>query len=259
MAPGTATDGLHDVAALEHLSFNAWPALQMVVQDDWILRFAEGYTKRANSVNALVAARTTPAPELERRLVAAEAIYARKRIRCVVRVTPLMDPGVPAILQARGWAAFEESMVMVAGLAGQMMAPARVEIAPRRTATWSARYMAFSDMSGERQAIHDRIVDAIVPEAGLAMALDEDGMPAAIGLGIVERGHVGLADIVSDPARRRAGHGRRLVEGLLAWGRERGAVRAWLQVVATNERAIALYRQLGFAEAYRYHYRAAPA
>ena len=89
------------------------------------------------------------------------------------------------------------------------------------------------------------------------MALDADGTPAAIGLGIAERSHVGLADIVCDPARRRAGHGRRLVEGLLAWGRSRGATHAWLQVVAANERAITLYRQFGFREAYRYHYRAA--
>jgi ribosomal protein S18 acetylase RimI-like enzyme len=99
----------------------------------------------------------------------------------------------------------------------------------------------------------------IVPEAGFAAAHDDRGAAAAFGLGVVERGHLGLFDIVSDPQRRRAGHGRRLVEGLMAWGRARGATRAYLQVVATNARAIALYESLGFREAYRHHYRIAPA
>ena len=32
------------IRQLEHLAFNAWPALQVMVHDDWILRFAGGYT-----------------------------------------------------------------------------------------------------------------------------------------------------------------------------------------------------------------------
>jgi ribosomal protein S18 acetylase RimI-like enzyme len=230
-----------------------------MVQDDWILRFAGGYTKRANSVNALAPARDTAIAALQRRIADAEAHYARQSIRCVFRVTPLMDPRIDTLLEARGWTAFEESLVMVTTLGDGPRASARVRIAPRRTPSWSAGYMAFSDVRPERQAIHDRIIDAIVPEAGFAEVLDEDGIAAAIGLGIVERSHIGLVDIVSDPARWRTGHGRRLVEGLLAWGRARGATHAWLQVVAGNERAIALYRQFGFRETYRYHYRAAPA
>jgi ribosomal protein S18 acetylase RimI-like enzyme len=117
--------------------------------------------------------------------------------------------------------------------------------------------MHFNGVAPERQAIHDRMLANIVPETGFGAALDAGGQPVAFGLGVVERGHVGLFDIVSDPQRRRAGHGRRLVEGLMAWGRARGASRAYLQVVAGNARAIALYDSLGFREVYRHCYRAA--
>ena len=51
------------------------------------------------------------------------------------------------------------------------------------------------------------------------------------------------------------GHARRLILSALKWARQRGACRAWLQVEADNAAALALYRSLGFAEAYGYHYR----
>jgi ribosomal protein S18 acetylase RimI-like enzyme len=246
------------ITILEHLSFNAWPALQTLVQDDWLLRFARGYTKRANSVNALTHAAPPSGADLQGRITAAEVLYARQRIRCIFRISPLMDPEVGRLLEAHGWVAFEESLTMTVDLGPGHDMPAGVEVAAARDGDWSRGYMTFNGVAPERQAIHDRMLDSIVPEAGFAMARDADGAPAAFGLGVVERGHVGLFDIVSDPGRRRAGHGQRLVAGLMAWGRQRGATRAYLSVLATNRQAIALYQKLGFREAYRYHYRAAP-
>ncbi|TWT15495.1 GNAT family N-acetyltransferase [Reyranella sp. CPCC 100927] len=250
-------DPIGEVRLLEHLAFNAWPALQTLVQDDWILRFADGYTKRANSVNALAAGRDTPLAVLERRIADAEALYQRRCTRCVFRLTPLMDSQVGTLLQARGWAAFDETVVMVADIAGGRP-PTDVTVAAARNDTWSTGYMTFNGVPRDRQAIHDRMLEAIVPEAGFALSVDDAGEPAAFGLGVIERRHVGLFDIVSDPARRRAGHGQRLVEGLMSWGHANNTTRAYLQVVADNSRAIALYHKLGFREAYRYHYRAAP-
>jgi GNAT superfamily N-acetyltransferase len=246
------------VATLEYLAFNAWPAFQTLVQDDWLLRFADGYSKRANSVNALIAARQTPRATLETRIGDAERLFARRGIRCVFRISPLMDPQVAALLEARGWSPFEETMIMVADLPDSGAMPAHVDVAEKRNEIWSRGYMTFNGVAAERQAIHDRMLDAIVPAAGFAMSSDDRIAPAAFGLGVVERDHVGLFDIVSDPGRRRGGHGRRVVEGLMCWGRALGASRAYLQVVTTNAPAITLYERLGFREAYRVHYRAAP-
>ena len=43
----------HAERLLEELTLNAWPSLRTVLDDGWLLRFADGHTRRANSVNPL--------------------------------------------------------------------------------------------------------------------------------------------------------------------------------------------------------------
>jgi ribosomal protein S18 acetylase RimI-like enzyme len=250
-----------DVATLEHLAFNAWPALRVVVQGNWLLRFADGYTKRANSVNALGLERGVPAEKLERRVIAAEALYMRHGIASTFKLSPLMDPGLDAVLAARGYTHLDDTLMMVADLTqgpGAVVMPPGVDVDVERGAVWSRIYSGFNNVPASRQSIHDRMLDSLVPVGGFALASD-DGAPVAAGLGVLEGEHVGLFDIVADPARRRAGHGRRVVEGIMAWGRALGANKAYLMVVAANAPAIALYERLGYREAYRSHYRIPPA
>jgi hypothetical protein len=47
------TSALMTVRQFEELTINTWPSLQTCCYDGWILRFARGYTRRANSVYPL--------------------------------------------------------------------------------------------------------------------------------------------------------------------------------------------------------------
>jgi ribosomal protein S18 acetylase RimI-like enzyme len=55
-------------------------------------------------------------------------------------------------------------------------------------------------------------------------------------------------------ALRLRGHARRLCSALLAWGADRGATRAYVQVLVDNDAAIKLYESMEFAVRHRSRY-----
>ncbi|MGM3190850.1 ribosomal protein S18-alanine N-acetyltransferase [Dickeya dadantii subsp. dieffenbachiae] len=57
-----------------------------------------------------------------------------------------------------------------------------------------------------------------------------------------------LFNIAVDPAHQRHGYGRQLLEHLIAELEHRGMLTLWLEVRASNARAIALYQSMGFNE-----------
>ena len=69
---------------VEEASLNAWPALQQLLCDGWIMRFSRGYTRRANSVNALYSSRFSVEGKVER----AKCEYTQRGLPVVFRLTP---------------------------------------------------------------------------------------------------------------------------------------------------------------------------
>ena len=66
---------------------------------------------------------------------------------------------------------------------------------------------------------------------------------------------VGLYDVFTANEARNNGWARLLCGRLLERARDGGARVGYLQVDASNGAARAVYRRLGFADAYAYHYR----
>ena len=85
-------------------------------------------------------------------------------------------------------------------------------------------------------------------------ALTVDGEVVSLGRSVVRNGLMGVFQIATAPSARRQGYAHRIVQSLLYWGRQQGAMRAYLQVVADNIAARSLYRSMGFKTLYGYTY-----
>jgi L-amino acid N-acyltransferase YncA len=127
-------------------------------------------------------------------------------------------------------------------------------------ADWSAIWPFFSEIvrAGETYA-YDRGMseeDArrlwmLEPPARTVVAVDEDGVVVGTANMYANRdgggSHVASASFMVDAAASGRGAGRALGEDMIAWA-ERSGFRAiqFNAVVETNERAVALWRSLGF-------------
>lgn len=241
------------IRALEERAFNAWPARQSVLQGGWVFRLSGGFTKRANSVNAIEAGASFSGVR-----AAAEALYACHGLPPVFRISPLAHPDADQELADAGYTHFDPSLVMATTGLDAAQAHACVQIETTPTAAWLDGFAAANGVQVKNHAFHHAMVHAIALPCAFASLRDGAGQTIGFGLAVLERGAIGLYDIVVDPALRGQGHGRGLVCALLQWGRDVGAGSAYLQVRAVNGVARSLYAGLGFAEVYQYHYRIPP-
>lgn len=271
-----------------------WRPVEVRAVDGWRLGLSAGFTRRANSVVALDSPDDVEDSISEAERIYAEhgqpAIFRvcaqsrpenldallsargyRKVSRTLVMVRDRLDelaglaelaaaaatgaaaahPAHPApgTLAARGIGRADESAAD-----GLESGPRGISFVTGETPDqdWLAGWLAVrSGASANRRA-----AEAIV-SGSRAVYLRAANGSTTIGVirAALEQEWVGVSCLVVDPSARRGGIGRALTLEALRLAAARGAERAFLQVAESNEAAIALYGQLGFAPAERYHYR----
>ena len=245
----------------EEAGLNALPAPRQMLLDGWLLRFADGCTRRANSVNPV-----WPGGGLgtDARIRRCAALYAAQGLPCLFRVPSFQPPGLDAALDAHGYAPPEgETRILfrpgLPDLDGDGADGPRVELALGQPGTeWldgQARIAGdAARMAGARRAM---LAGLAIPAAFGAVRPGGPGTPlASLAYAAVHDGLACINMVATDPVARRQGLSRRVLLRLLAWAHGIGAEGACLQVAAGNAAAIPLYEGLGFrTELYRYHYR----
>ena len=246
------------MSRIEDAGLNASAPTQQRWLDGWLVRLSPGKAKRARCINA-VASGVLSLPE---KLAQCQVLYRSAGLRMLFRITPFSQPpGLDAWLAQRGYQRFEDTGVMIcptlsAGSSTHWPEGLQVEVVSLEAYAYIVG--EFRQTSAEACAAHaDRLRHSPVPYTA-AIVRDGEGHVVAGGQYALEAERVGLYDVFTVPRARGRGLSRRLCAHLLAQAHAQGARVAYLQVDVGNLAAHAVYRRLGFSEAYHYHYRALP-
>ncbi len=228
---------------IEETAYRSWKARECFDYDGWQLRYADGFSRRGNSVYP---AETSSLP-YDEKLERCRRFYHERGLDLVVRQTVATESGLDEVLAASGFGLEGRTDVMT-GTAEATNPSLSVSSSP--SPQWWETISNLWGFDSADPCGWRGIIERIDLPAGFACVAGEGA-----GLAIVDDEWVGLFEIIVAPGSRRLGLGSALTKSLLAWGASRGAGRSYLQVVAENEPAIGFYQHLGFTHAYTYWYR----
>jgi ribosomal protein S18 acetylase RimI-like enzyme len=235
---------------LEEITLNAWASLQTMLVDGWVLRFANGYTRRANSINPLYASTSN----VEKKIRFCEQVYQSKGLPVVFKMTSAVHPeNLDAMLEQRGYVVDAPTNVQTMSLIDKNFS-GDAELGTALTPEWLDSFCRMNKIDDGRKPTMQTMLANIVPQKCFA-AIHHQNQIIACGLGVLQNEHIGFYDIVADASFRNQGFGKQLMNSLLAWGKLNGARIAYLQVMQNNATALRLYSQLGFTQVYEYWYR----
>lgn len=248
---------MHPIRLIEEQSLVAMPSLETAFYDGWVLRYAHGYTKRANSVSPLYDGQHS----LEDKLKVAEAFFSERGLPTVFKLMPINFPSdLDERLAEEGYQHRDGAEVF--GLA--MEAPAPVPAPVRMgdevhwlplcpSPAWEA-HTRLNEMKPKDAETLLRMLQYPVTSPYLLVELRQHDEPIATARVHMGQGMAWVFGVAVAPSQRRKGYGRLLMRHILHRLSGMGEA-VYLQVELPNHGARALYEQLGFRYCYTYWYR----
>ena len=237
------------VAELELVATRGWAPAESAPLGDWVQRAGGGFTGRANSV-LVVGDPGLPLPE------AVDTVtrwYADRGLVPTAQLPGRQARPADAAFAAAGWQRLDDVLVLTAPLPAPPAPAVPVELSPFPDQGWLAAYRY--DGAPPPPAATRVLTDA--EDVVFAAVRTGGQLPVALARGVVTDGWLGVTAVTVDQAHRRRGLATAVMAALYRWAGERGAHSVYLQVLARNTPALALYRRSGLIEHHRYHYRRA--
>jgi ribosomal protein S18 acetylase RimI-like enzyme len=240
-----------DIAAIEHVAANALPSPIFRWHQGWRFRYAYGVTRRANSVLA-----EQHIGDLEENIKAAEAFYAEHHSQPRFQLCPASQPdNLETVLLEKGYqkipGAFVQTLLLNAFKAKKHSTATTLLEKP--DSEWFSVYHAVTKTSPEKEKVRTWMLEHTQPKAAFAL-FRIDTRAVAVGLGVLEKGYVGIFNMATLEDFRGCGAASSILSELVTWAQDHKAHTAYLQVAHENTAAQSIYKHFGFDDFYTYTY-----
>jgi GNAT superfamily N-acetyltransferase len=255
------------MADLQRVMVEGWPPTERAAVGGWMLRAAGGFTGRANSVLPL----GDPGMPLPEAVQAAERWYAERQLRPMFTLFgpqgfAVDDDVLGTVLTRRGYTDVNRSVVMTTAVASLLAAtrgrgPSAAGTAPVAVREGNEPWPQWWDASDDRRRRSRDAAQAIMAGSPdqVFLSVETGGQTVGTARVAFARAWAGVFGVHVEPGSRRLGLASALMGAAAKHARARGVASMYLQVEATNEAALGLYRDLGCVTHHEYVYLAAPA
>ena len=242
-----------EVILFQEISANAWPAMNFVFLNGWVVRIGDGYTRRANSVMPI----KYFGQDVEKDISTVEELYYGSDLPSVFQIPDYCDPAnLKKILLSKGYEEFDESLLMSEKIDKlktiEINNEYQYNIDEGASEDWFSEFQKLTKRSDEAKIKNQSIIGRIPFKKGFIFARKDDKI-VGLCLAVLERDYVGVYDMIVSSDFRRKGIAKSILAKLIEWGKNNGAKTCYLQVQGDNSGAIALYKKIGLID--RYHYR----
>ena len=224
----------NQIQTIEELALNALPCLQQILDDGWVLRFAEGYTKRANSVTPLYPSTEDLTVKIKR----CQAIYHNFNLKSIFRLTDesrlkTLDRTLAGLGYQKQDTVSVRTKVIEDSIGEQNSV---ITIDNEISEEWLDRYVHAVDLPIQHWNTLSTMLD-IVPHPTCYAMLKDRSRFCSIGLGVLAKDYLGLFFIATVKQQQNKGYGKQLISAMTDWGKSNGATKVYVQVEIKNQPA----------------------
>jgi len=203
------------IKVIEELSLNSWPSLQTMLFDGWMLRFANGYTKRSNSISPIFSSSLNT----DEKIQFCEKIYKRKGLDVIFKITSSVYPeNLDRILESKKYLYDAPTSVQILQLDNIDLSSTQPAVSSEILSNeWLSDFCRLVDAEGKHKQTLKKILNNIVPGKCFASIREqEQGHMICSGLGVLQEKYFGLYNIVTAENSRNQGLGRQMTLNVLA-------------------------------------------
>ncbi len=238
---------------IEELTMNAWPSIQTMLYNGWIIRMADGYTKRANSVNPIYSFDNN----IQEKIKYCEHIYRKNNLPVIFKIIECNEyKNIDETLENMNYEKIDLTSVQICNdLKHINNMQNGITVNNSFFTDWINCFYECNEIKDLSVMKTIETMLGNIKSNIIAVHKKENGIFIGCGYGVIEREFVGLFDIIVNKEYRNKGYGNEIVKTILSEAGVQGAEKVHLSVVDNNAAAKRMYEKIGFKEIYKYWYR----